>query len=189
MPNNTNDLTPGEAIHPGELLNDELKSRGIGPQDFAVMSGIDSTEVLGIIKLKMSITLDYAFAIGKALGQDPEIWMNAQKKYDEDQAKIEKQKFVKAMLLVAGTLASNPAYFLEWHKCLIASITNSAVERGIHPSQKLTEAISVGAGAFLDNIFHASLITEGWVFRTESVTSKPLLKPTNNNNNDKKDNQ
>lgn len=169
MSENTKDLTPGEAIHPGELLMAELKSRGMTVKALANITRLGLDVTGNIIGGTIAISLDYAFAIGKALGQDPEIWMNAQKNYDADQAKIAKQQFVKAVLLVARALSTDPAYYQQWRKGITTAVVMSVTNNGaIHISSTMATAISKGAGEFLDNILHATLVPEGWVYRTES---------------------
>lgn len=91
MLTNIKQLTPAKAIHPGEILNDELKDRGISQQDFSLQTGIAKTILNEIIKGKRSINADLALLIGKALNMDAILWMNLQNNYDLDLANI-KQK-------------------------------------------------------------------------------------------------
>lgn len=91
MLTNIKQLTPKEAIHPGEILNDELKDRGISQQDFSLQTGIAKTILNEIIKGKRSINADVALLIGKALNMDAILWLNLQNNYDLDLANI-KQK-------------------------------------------------------------------------------------------------
>lgn len=82
------DLTPAKAIHPGEILHDELGERNIRQKDFAAMIGMANTQLNEIIKGKRSLNAELALLIGKALGMDAVLWMNLQTNYDLDAAKI-----------------------------------------------------------------------------------------------------
>jgi HTH-type transcriptional regulator/antitoxin HigA len=84
-------LTPSIAIHPGELLNDELASRGIKQKEFADLIGIQATQLNEIINRKRGLNAELALLIGKALKMDASIWINAQNNYELDLAKINKK--------------------------------------------------------------------------------------------------
>jgi len=58
---NIDQLTPFIAIHPGEILKDELKARHIKQTDFALHSGIALTQLREIIYC--SINIDAAIAL------------------------------------------------------------------------------------------------------------------------------
>jgi len=81
-------LTPAIAIHPGEVLKDELESREIKQKDFAELIGVQATQLNEIINGKRGINADLALLIGKALKMDPKIWINLQSNYELDLAKI-----------------------------------------------------------------------------------------------------
>ena len=70
-------LTPFVATHPGEMIKDELKERGITQKQLAAETGI-----------KPSVSLSVAVALEKALGISADIWMNMQTQYDLDTANI-----------------------------------------------------------------------------------------------------
>jgi HTH-type transcriptional regulator/antitoxin HigA len=86
---NINQLTPAMAIHPGEILMDELNERGIKQKDFAAKIGYAQTQLNEVIKGKRNITADLALLIAKALDMQPETWMNLQAGYELDVAKIQ----------------------------------------------------------------------------------------------------
>ncbi|WP_069660201.1 HigA family addiction module antitoxin [Arcticibacter eurypsychrophilus] len=91
MSTNIKQLTPAKAIHPGEILNDELKYRGISQQDFSLETGISKTILNEIIKGKRSINADVALLIGKALQMDAKLWLNLQNNYDLDLSNIKEK--------------------------------------------------------------------------------------------------
>lgn len=92
-------LVPAIAIHPGEVLIDELKDRKINQKDFAQQTGIPITQLNEIIKGKRPINADIAHRVSKALKMDAILWMNLQSNYDLDVDKIKEktQKHLAAM--------------------------------------------------------------------------------------------
>lgn len=85
----TKTTTPLFATHPGEILLDEIEANNFSQIDFAKMIGFSKTQLNEIIKGKRNINADLALLIEKTLGVDAEYWMEAQKNYDLDKARIE----------------------------------------------------------------------------------------------------
>lgn len=85
----TKTLTPAIATHPGEILLDEIIANNFSQIDFAKMIGFSRTQLNEIIKGKRNINADLALLLEKTLGIDAEYWMEAQKNYDLDKARIE----------------------------------------------------------------------------------------------------
>lgn len=88
---NVKNLVSAHAIHPGEMLHDELIAREIKQNDFAKLIGYKPTQLNEIIKGKRDINADLALLIGKALEVNPEFWMGLQAQYDLDKVKIEEK--------------------------------------------------------------------------------------------------
>ena len=70
------------AIHPGEILKEELESRGITQKDFAMAIGVSYTMLNEILNGKRSITADFSILIEAALGTPAEHWLNMQARYN-----------------------------------------------------------------------------------------------------------
>lgn len=85
------DLIPGYATHPGEILNDELEARKISQIDFAKQIGLQKSQLNEIINGKRGINADLALLLEKALKIDADYWMNVQKNYELDTAKISRK--------------------------------------------------------------------------------------------------
>lgn len=83
------DVTPIKATHPGEILLDEMQANGYSQVDFANLIGMQKTQLNEIIKGKRDINADTAILLEKALGIDAEYWMELQKNYALDKARIE----------------------------------------------------------------------------------------------------
>ena len=85
---NKKELTPFLATHPGEMIKDELKERGMTQKQLATETGIKPSVLSETINGKRSVSLHVAVALEKALGIPAEVWMNLQTQYDLDTAKI-----------------------------------------------------------------------------------------------------
>ena len=81
-------LTPFIATHPGEMIKDELKERGMTQKQLADETGIKASVLSETINGKRSVSLNVAVALEKALGIPADIWMNMQTQHDLDTANI-----------------------------------------------------------------------------------------------------
>lgn len=82
-------LVPAYATHPGLMLADEIEANGYNQIDFAKLIDLKRSQLNEIIKGKRNINADLALLLEKALGIDADFWMEAQKNYDLDKARIE----------------------------------------------------------------------------------------------------
>lgn len=73
---------PTWAVHPGELLLEELQERGLTQAEFARHSNLSPVLVNEIIKGKRGIGPDTALALEAALGASAEFWMNLMSQYE-----------------------------------------------------------------------------------------------------------
>lgn len=74
------------AIHPGEILSDELKEIGISATELARELAIPPNRITQIIQRKRSITGDTALRLAHWFGTDPQFWLNLQAAYELDMA-------------------------------------------------------------------------------------------------------
>ena len=81
-------LTPITATHPGEMIKDELKARGMTQKQLAEQTGIKASVLSETINGKRSVSLNVAVALEKALDIPADIWMNMQTQYELDTANI-----------------------------------------------------------------------------------------------------
>lgn len=70
------------AVHPGEVLHDELLELEIVPSEFARQINVPPNRVSQIIAGKRSITADTALRFGHWFGVDPQFWINLQSQFD-----------------------------------------------------------------------------------------------------------
>ena len=70
------------AVHPGQILKDELAELEITPTDFAHQIDVPTNRISQIIAGKRSVTGDSALRFGHWFGVDPQFWLNLQAKFD-----------------------------------------------------------------------------------------------------------
>lgn len=78
---NKKTYTPFVATHPGEMLKDELKERGISQKQLAEQTSIKPSVISETVNGKRSVSLNVAVALEKALGIPADIWMNMQTQF------------------------------------------------------------------------------------------------------------
>ena len=88
---NKKKITPFIATHPGEMIKDELKERGMTQKQLAAETGIKPSVLSETVNGKRSVSLTVAVALEKALGIPADIWMNMQTQFDLDTAAIAKR--------------------------------------------------------------------------------------------------
>ena len=86
------ELTPFVATHPGEMIKDELKERGMTQKQLAEETGIKTSVLSETINGKRSVSLSVAVALEKALDIPADVWMNMKTQYDLDKANIAKRE-------------------------------------------------------------------------------------------------
>lgn len=76
MATRSNRLVPARAIHPGEILREELQERGIKQKAFAQAIGVQATHLNEFIKGKRNLNEDLAMKLESQLGIPFKTWMN-----------------------------------------------------------------------------------------------------------------
>lgn len=84
-------LVPAKAIHPGEILKDEITARGIKQKELAALTGIQASQLNEVIKGKRNINAETANLLGAALEMDPVLWINLQTNYDLQKILVEEK--------------------------------------------------------------------------------------------------
>ncbi|MCD8310364.1 MAG: HigA family addiction module antitoxin [Prevotellaceae bacterium] len=79
------------AVHPGEILREELRERGISQKDFASMIGMQRSHLNELIKGTRNMTMATAEKLEEALGISSVTWMNLRAQYEHDCMVIEKR--------------------------------------------------------------------------------------------------
>lgn len=80
-----NDITPAFPEHPGGILGEELKARGISQKKFAEQIGLQATHLSALIHGTRNFTPAVAAKIESGLdGISADLWMKLQEQYNKD---------------------------------------------------------------------------------------------------------
>ncbi|MEY4804395.1 MAG: hypothetical protein RL331_914 [Bacteroidota bacterium] len=88
---NQKDLTPFKATHPGTLILDEIKFRGVSQVDLAARMGVQKSLLNELIKGKRAVNAELALLLDAILAIPAEYWMKLQAQYELDQARIQQK--------------------------------------------------------------------------------------------------
>lgn len=75
------------AIHPGELLAEELEAREMTQKQLALAMGRPPQAINEIVRGKKAITAETALQLERVLGIPAHLWMNLQTRYDLTRAR------------------------------------------------------------------------------------------------------
>ena len=70
------------AVHPGEILKDELEELGMAPTEFARQIEVPPNRVGQIIAGKRAVSADTALRFGHWFGVEAQFWLNLQTQFD-----------------------------------------------------------------------------------------------------------
>jgi addiction module HigA family antidote len=70
------------AVHPGEILKDELEELNVTLTEFARQIDVPPNRISQIIAGKRAVTGDTALRFGHWFGTDPQFWLNLQSAYE-----------------------------------------------------------------------------------------------------------
>ena len=70
------------AVHPGEILKEELEELGVSPTEFARQIDVPPNRVGQIIAGKRSVSADTALRFGHWFGVEAQFWLNLQTQFD-----------------------------------------------------------------------------------------------------------
>jgi antitoxin HigA-1 len=73
---------PRPAIHPGEILAEELSELGVTPTELARQLHVPPNRITQIIQGKRNITGDTGLRLGHWFGTSAQFWLNLQSAYD-----------------------------------------------------------------------------------------------------------
>lgn len=70
------------AIHPGEILADELRELGVSASELSRQIEVPPNRISQIIHGRRGISADTALRLGHWLGTSPRFWLNLQSAHD-----------------------------------------------------------------------------------------------------------
>ena len=68
--------------HPGDVLKEEIESRGISQKKFAELLSVPYTQLNEILNGKRPVSSDFALMVEAALGINPMLLINMQNRYN-----------------------------------------------------------------------------------------------------------
>lgn len=77
-------------VHPGEIIKEELQSRGISQKRFAEVVGVSYTMLNDILNGRRPVSTDFALLIEAATNINAEMLMNMQTRYNMQIARRDK---------------------------------------------------------------------------------------------------
>jgi addiction module HigA family antidote len=94
------------AVHPGEILKDELGELAISLTEFARQIDVPANRVSQIIAGKRAVTGDTALRFGHWFGMDPQFWLNLQAQFELAIADRESGEAIRHLPTKAGRPAA-----------------------------------------------------------------------------------
>ncbi len=91
---------PFRAIHPGEILREELKERGITQREFAKQIGVQPSHLNDFIQGRRNLNDTLALGMEQALGIPYDTWRNLHIGYMRDRKAIAKRESKTTLRLV-----------------------------------------------------------------------------------------
>lgn len=82
-------IVPFAAVHPGELIRDELKERDMTQKQLAEIIGMPAPVLNDIIKGRRNINTETAILLQDVFGIEARLWLSLQNQYDIDKANID----------------------------------------------------------------------------------------------------
>ncbi|MGB9367520.1 MAG: HigA family addiction module antitoxin [Xanthobacteraceae bacterium] len=70
------------AIHPGEILADELEELAVSPTELARQIKVPANRITQIVQGKRAVTGDTALRLGHWFGTSAQFWLNLQSAHD-----------------------------------------------------------------------------------------------------------
>lgn len=77
------------AQHPGQVLSNQLEALGVSPTELARQLRVPANRITQIIHGQRGITGDSALRLAHWFGNEPELWMTLQARYDLYMARAE----------------------------------------------------------------------------------------------------
>ena len=84
-----NESLPFFAVHPGYILKEELKERGIKQKDFAGKIGMEASHLSALIHGTRNVTAAIAERLEKGLGIPAYLWLNLQNRFNLSKKHLE----------------------------------------------------------------------------------------------------
>ncbi|RYD78350.1 MAG: addiction module antidote protein, HigA family [Sphingobacteriales bacterium] len=183
-------LTPAMAIHPGEHLLDELVARNIKPSDFAKLLGMNKSQLSEIINGKRGINAEFAILLEKTLDIDASFWLNLQKNYELDLARIkqrdrERLEAIELWKMIKDEVAAS--YLKKMNLLIGDPIKDIPVIKEVYSISNFDQLASINANQNYarfrksDKLKVDKVNVIGWVKLVEHRAKEQIVAPFNHN--------
>lgn len=81
------ELVSSMAIHPGEMIKDEIEARGLSQRQLAHQMEVSPSVLNEVLNGKRPVSTEYALMLEAVLGIDAGIWLRLQMEYNMQIAK------------------------------------------------------------------------------------------------------
>lgn len=117
MATNKTNKPPFRAVHPAEIIKDEIKARSMTQKELAERMGMQAPNVTRLLKGE-NITASIAQKLENALGIPADFWMRLQTQYDRDVKDIALRDENEKAAIVAENMLSSTLNLAELYKRL-----------------------------------------------------------------------
>ncbi|MGN1226610.1 MAG: helix-turn-helix domain-containing protein [Candidatus Cryptobacteroides sp.] len=117
MATNDTHTTPFRAVHPAEIIKDEIKARSMTQKELAERMGMQAPNVTRLLKGE-NITTSIAQKLEVALGIPADFWIRLQTQYDRDVKDITVRDDNEKAAIVAENMLSSTLNLAELYKRL-----------------------------------------------------------------------
>lgn len=135
---------PFRAVHPGEILGEELKERKITQKAFAESIGVQPTHLNEFIKGKRNMTEDLAIKLEKALGIGFDSWMRLHAGYIYDLKAIEERDAERRSLA-----NSEKGYFVKFPSAMDDKVMRLASRAGLSVTAFIRQTMEKAVASML----------------------------------------
>jgi HTH-type transcriptional regulator/antitoxin HigA len=95
--------TPNKSIHPGRIIAETVAREGMTQKSLSERMGISEKHLSQIINGEASITVETSLLLENALGGSASFWINLEKNYQENKARIERLSLIKKEIPLVRT--------------------------------------------------------------------------------------
>ena len=117
MATNDKNTAPFRAVHPTEIIKDEIKARSMTQKEFAERMGMQAPNVTRLLKGE-NITLSIANKLESALSIPADFWMRLQAQYDKDTKAISVRTDAENAAIITENMLSSTLNLPEIYKHL-----------------------------------------------------------------------
>ena len=93
--------------HPGRVLSEELRARGMSANQLALAIRVPANRVTAILRGDRAVSADTALRLGRYFGTGPELWMTLQSRYDVSVVVSERGQLIEQEVPVAPVASAH----------------------------------------------------------------------------------